>query len=381
MRTTFISTMSGYPWGGSEELWSGAAFRLCGEGHTVAASVAYWPQQSPRVSALAAGGISLYVRKPGRRNWSARIVRRVKNKFSTGEGEDSRWLRLQHADLVVISQGGSVCGLHWMKLCFALRLPFVIIVQSNKEAEWPNDEFGAELRTGYCVAKGIFCVSRHNLELLRNQLGESLPQATIAWNPFNLRLREPCPWPDANGVVKLACVARLEPPAKGQDILLEIFAQKKWRERQVELNFYGEGPWRRSLVRMAERLELKNVFFRGHVSDIAEIWRTNLMLVLPSRYEGLPLALVESMFCGRPAVVTDVGGNAEVCTDGETGFIASAPIVSSVDGALERAWTSRAEWPAMGAAAHKRAMQLIPTDPIGEFCKQLKSCVSGDAST
>ena len=95
------------------------------------------------------------------------------------------------------------------------------------------------------------------------------------------------------------------------------------------------------------------------------------MLVLPSRYEGLPLALVEAMWCGRPAVVTDVGGNAEVCSDGETGFLSVAPTVELLDEALERAWAQRDNWQAMGRVARARAEKLIPRAPVEEFCRQL----------
>ena len=43
-----------------------------------------------------------------------------------------------------------------------------------------------------------------------------------------------------------------------------------------------------------------------------------------SAAEGKPLALTEAMVCGRPAVVTDVGGNAELIEDGITGFVAES---------------------------------------------------------
>ena len=65
------------------------------------------------------------------------------------------------------------------------------------------------------------------------------------------------------------------------------------------------------------------------------------MLVLPSRYEGLPLALVESMWCSRPAVVTEVAGNTEVCVDNETGLVVPVPTVPLLADTLERAWERR----------------------------------------
>jgi glycosyltransferase involved in cell wall biosynthesis len=99
------------------------------------------------------------------------------------------------------------------------------------------------------------------------------------------------------------------------------------------------------------------------------------MLVLPSRYEGLPLVLVESMWCGRPAVVTDVAGNTELCLDNETGFVSPAPTVSLLAETLERAWNRRADWQRMGQAARARAEGQIPRDPIAVFSERLKGCV------
>jgi glycosyltransferase involved in cell wall biosynthesis len=123
---------------------------------------------------------------------------------------------------------------------------------------------------------------------------------------------------------------------------------------------------------MAALLQLNNVKFRGHTSDIKEVWERNHLLVLPSRYEGLPLALIEAMWCGRAAVVTDVGGNAEFCVDGLTGFVASAPTLSSYSEAFERAWQHRNAWEQLGHAARNRVANLLPLDPAGLFCERLK---------
>ena len=100
------------------------------------------------------------------------------------------------------------------------------------------------------------------------------------------------------------------------------------------------------------------------------------MLVLPSRYEGLPLTLVEAMWCGRPAVVTDVGGNAELCVDDETGFVAPAATESSFTDTLQRAWERRREWLEMGRAARARVEDQMPKDPVGVFCELLKTCAT-----
>jgi glycosyltransferase involved in cell wall biosynthesis len=80
------------------------------------------------------------------------------------------------------------------------------------------------------------------------------------------------------------------------------------------------------------------------------------------------------MWCARPAVVTDIGGNAEMCVDGETGFVAAAPTVGLLDEALERAWNRRDELENMGKLARARVEQLVPKDPVEDFCIKLIEC-------
>ena len=375
MNFVFISTNSGGPWGGSEELWSQAASRLHSEGHQVAAFVTWWPQLSPKVVALADQGIEVYAGKLraqsslGRRAW-----RKIQQRIGQMPPEQA-WVRRQKPDLVVISQGGNDDGVAWMEFCNHSEIPFVSVVQANNEQWWPADCLLDKMSAGYRGARKVFCVSWHNLELLKRQLGEPLPNAGVVWNPFNVPVDQPPVWPKEDGVWKLACVARLDPAAKGQDLLLQILAQPKWRERPLEINLYGVGQSENGLKKLAGCLRLKNIHFRGHVSVVRQIWEENHLLVLPSRYEGLPLALVESMWCSRPALVTEIGGNAEMCVNGETGFVAAAPAMKALEETLERAWNSRTVWQHMGLAARIRAQQLIPKDPVGVFCRQLTDCV------
>jgi glycosyltransferase involved in cell wall biosynthesis len=77
--------------------------------------------------------------------------------------------------------------------------------------------------------------------------------------------------------------------------------------------------------RIKEMVNLKKlrdrILFTGVRKDIPEILSITDVFVLPSLYEGLPIALLEAMASGVPAVVTDVGSNPEVVTDGVNGFM------------------------------------------------------------
>lgn len=368
--------MHGYPWGGSEELWSLAALRLKAAGHFVAATTEDVPPVPQKLRDLVEKDIPVRVRKAppgalGRALWSRLTGHTVRDPHK-------EWVVRQRPDLVVISQGGNTDGWHWMKFCREQALPFMAVSHCNTETAWPADRDVDEIAAAYRSARVVGCVSRHNLRLLEWQLGGKLPNARVIWNPNLAAALELLPWPAESEKTRLACVGRLDPVAKGQDVLLQALALPQWRARPVELNLYGTGPAEKTLRAMARRLSLDNVNFCGYAS-VAEIWRDNHLLAMPSRQEGLPLTLVEAMSCGRPAVVTDVGGNAEMCVEGEMGFIASAAAVTPMAEALERAWTRRADWPQMGRAGRQRIMELVPRDPVGDFCEILTSMGSREA--
>ena len=360
MRFAFISTMFGPQWGGSEELWSQSAMRLKRAGHEVQASVVNRPRRPAKVNLLTQHGIEIdeyfWRHRTGR-------TRRIWNKFSLKMTRSYARLKHFNPDLVIISQGHNSGGFEWAKFCRDEAIPYVLIVQCNGDHWWFGEQIDEAIES-YSSARRIFCVSRANRDLLSLQLGEPLLNSEVVRNPFNVSTDRLPSWPDEDVKWRIACVARLEVAAKGQELLLQTLALPEWRNLPIELNFYGEGPDKLALRRIAKMFQLKNVHFHGHVADIEAIWRENHLLALPSRYEGLPLALIEAMWCGRPAVVTDVGGNADFCLDGQTGFVASSATLTSVSDALMRAWERRSDWKSLGQVARNFVETEIPKDPV-----------------
>jgi glycosyltransferase involved in cell wall biosynthesis len=142
----------------------------------------------------------------------------------------------------------------------------------------------------------------------------------------------------------------------------------------LHVSFFGQGINREGLESLAARLGVQNVSFEGHTRDVIGIWRNHHALVLPSRAEGMPLALVEAMMCGRPGIVTSVGGNAEVVEDRVTGFLAT-PVEDSLDVALEDAWAGRHELREMGRLAAIRIRELVSSNPAQDFAYTLLEIV------
>jgi len=372
MKCVFTTAMTHYPWAGSEELWGRAALYLAQKGHKVSALVPRYDPLAPRLQELQSAGATLQLMAPKRARWPVRLWRELERKWRTHMDADLAWIKSQRPDIVCVSNGNYYDGLFYMEFCAAQGIPYVGVAQANAEWLWPGDATADRIRATYDRARAVFFVAEHNLRMAETQLGARLTRAEVVRNPFNVTWGASPAWPGDGGLTRLDCVARYEPSAKGQDLLFEVMAMEKWRSRPVVVSLFGAGPMERSLKRLVERLGLQGkVHFRGHVNDVESIWREHHALVLPSRYEGLPLAIVEAMLCGRPCLVTDVAGNAELLEDNVTGFVAEAPTVKSLDQALERAWRARAEWREIGRRASESVISSVPADPAAVFAQKL----------
>lgn len=371
-RIAFLTTMSGYPWGGSETLWSKSALHLSSLGHQISVSVYDWDCERPALTKLKNCGVVVHER-PLKLTKQRRILNKI---LGTPLGADvKKWLNWFKPDLVLISQGDNLSAVPWMNLCLELKYRFAVVTQANYEWWWPDDAIAEYALPRFNAAERSFFVSNKNYELICRQLAGSLQNVEIISNPFLVSLHPSNTAIDYSGSLRLACVARLEPKSKGQDLLFELFAMNKWRSRPIQLSLYGAGPSEKSLRRLAKSLDLQNVFFEGSVSEIEGIWRNNHAIILPSRLEGTPLALIEAMICSRFGIVTDVGGSAELVEDNVSGFVAAAPTVKLLDDALERAWQRVGDWEAIGVASRTKILSRIPHDPVGHFSERLLTCL------
>ncbi|MGW3962491.1 glycosyltransferase [Amycolatopsis sp. NPDC005003] len=107
------------------------------------------------------------------------------------------------------------------------------------------------------------------------------------------------------------CLARLE-PQKRHDVLLDAWAAV---DGDAVLWLAGDGSRRGELERRAQALG-RRVEFLGTRTDVPDLLAAADVTVLTSDWEGLPLAVLESMAAGRPVVATDVGGIGGVLSGG-----------------------------------------------------------------
>jgi len=111
-------------------------------------------------------------------------------------------------------------------------------------------------------------------------------------------------------------------PEKATDVLVEAFARVVQTLPDARLTCAGEGPELGARMLQAATLGVKDrVDFVGPVPNVAQYIRASDLFVLASRWEGLPLVLLEALGLGVPAVATRVEGVPLVVREGDTGWL------------------------------------------------------------
>ena len=130
-------------------------------------------------------------------------------------------------------------------------------------------------------------------------------------------------WGISPDTILICCVCRLD-VQKGVDVLLEAIHLLSIETALTEWQVWivGDGPQRSTLENQVRQLRLgKVVQFLGLRGDVSNLLRASDVFVLPSRYEAMPMAVLEAMAAGLPSVVTRVGENPFLIENETTGFV------------------------------------------------------------
>lgn len=113
---------------------------------------------------------------------------------------------------------------------------------------------------------------------------------------------------------------------KGIEPLAEAAAElKRIGNHNFKIIVVGGSPYR-SLLKLAERLDLKNdIIFAGRVKSIDEFYANSDVFVLPTYSDACSLVVIEAMASGLPSITTTVNGAAGIITDGTNGYIIPHP--------------------------------------------------------
>ncbi len=231
-----------------------------------------------------------------------------------------RWLRSNPPQLVYVSmlKHDAYEATRW---CRAAGVPVVLRPEGagpTGDMAWQSrDRFGARILAGTQTADAFVALSeRIRDELIEAGYGSNrihvipngVPVPEFSWEP-QYRADEP----------EVIYVGRLA-PEKGVDRLLAAWPQVIQEIPGAKLNLLGEGIEMPALRTQSSSLGItESVRFAGARQDVRRFLERSSVFVLPSREEGLSIALLEAMALGIPVVVSDIPGNATLVKPNETG--------------------------------------------------------------
>lgn len=141
-------------------------------------------------------------------------------------------------------------------------------------------------------------------------------------------------------------------PTKGLDVLIEAVRRLgALGLSDVEVLVAGDGPERGSLIERARGLPVR---FLGEISDVDDLLSSVQASVLPSRKEGWPYAVLESMAAARPVIATDVGGIAEQLDGDRCGWLVPSGDAVALANAMVEAASRPDECTVRGARGYER---------------------------
>lgn len=150
---------------------------------------------------------------------------------------------------------------------------------------------------------------------------------------------------------------------KGLKYLLHATSEIIKNFPKARLLIAGEGPQKNELEKLAKKLNISDyVIFLGLRRDIKEILSITDIFVLPSLVEGLPNAIMEAMFGGKPVVATNIPGNDELVVNGETGVLVPAKNINSLASAIINLLKNPQKAKDMGLKGREKVETLFPID-------------------
>lgn len=182
------------------------------------------------------------------------------------------------------------------------------------------------------------------------------------------------PLPEPMGPLTIAFVGRLLED-KGVRTLVEAHRLLRQRGLNIELLLAGTpdaaNPASISEQETAAWKRETGITLLGHVEPISNVWARAHVAVLPSRREGLPMALLEAAACGKAMMATDVPDCRETVLPDKTDLLVSVDNAAALADAIATLTTSQQLRARCGAAARRLTVERFGADAIGQQTAEL----------
>ena len=293
--------------------------------------------------------------QPGQRHWRSQLLRWCVNGIDGPPSWELERLLHRHCPTPVVSflsrTNMRICSALWWRDCHLVVSERNDLRKQQLPFPWPRFRRLLYRRADVLTANtaGVMdslvpLFQARQLALLPNPLPMPVVPAAVGSAG------------DRQGFVT---VARLV-PQKGIDVLIRALTQTAGAARNWTLTLVGDGPEREALEQQVQQAGLQErVQFLGFRSDPQTFLLQAGVFVLPSRFEGMPNALLEAMAAGLAVVVTDASpGPLEVVEDGVSGLVVPSDDPFALAEALDRLGADPELRERLGAAARDTLRQL-----------------------
>lgn len=207
--------------------------------------------------------------------------------------------------------------------------------------------------------KKIFFVSQYKVKVIYNPVAIDKIKKLSAEGGLSINFEDKVPY--------IATISRLS-KEKGVHFLIHGFKILS-EDIDARLIIIGDGIDRLLLERMAEDLKIREkVIFTGWVDNPFKYLKKTNVFVLPSLWEGFPMAVLEAMVCGIPAIVTDSsGGIREVIRDGINGLLIKSGSPVSISKSIHDLLSNNKKIHSMVEEAYKTVRHFDISEIKGQY--------------
>ncbi len=383
-----FSTLNPYPfWAGSENFWydfvkdsrvkEAFSFHIC---------LADSPVTRKKAATIENEAVIVEFYKHFNVSFTRRNLYRISDKVSGRNNRTLPWydvIKKDKYDLVWFSVA-ALADLedlaYPIQLCKKQGIPYSLILQHGDEDFFLSSAQQIDIVAEVAMsAKRFIFIAERNRRSLERGIGQklsnavhlvnALPASTIATVKTTGLKKTPA----ATGTAKFFNLGRFSPKDKAQHLLLELFADHQWNERDWQLSFIGVSEFGEFYLQKLVAyygLNSDRIITKRHTENVLEEIADNDVLLMPSLAEGTPFAMIESMACGRPALGTPIGGIPELIIDTKTGWLSRTVQVQDIAEKMEQVWQDRSRWHVMGQAAQQHIEENYNQDTI--FARLLK---------
>lgn len=180
--------------------------------------------------------------------------------------------------------------------------------------------------------------------MLKNEYSILIANKEISYSPISFLLPElPVPYPEIiDQPVIFLVLSALDISRKAQEVLIRVLSDERWKNRNWQLHLYGEGKDKFVIEGLIEELGLQSkVLLKGFTGKVTECLIKGHMLIQATRFDAMPISVIEAMAMARPCLVSCVGDMPQWITSGENGFITEIVNEKSLNEQLEIAWSRK----------------------------------------